>query len=312
MSCCCNRCDCSRRDQRPGTLMPTPLRRRLRHARRGVGYTVAVLLVLVALLLGAASQVLPMAERNPDKVAAWLSQRAGRPVSFDRVETAWTRRGPLLQLDNLRIGEGAQAFTVGDAEMLVSVYAGLLPGTPFSELRLRGLDLTLERAADGRWQVRGLPGQQQPGGDPFAALEGLGELQVIGGKLAVIAPALGIDARIPKIDLRLRVDGNRVRAGVRAWPQRRCRAAGRRARLRPQARRRAGLRRRQAGRPGGVVAAVAPGRRVRRRRARARRGAGRNLRGHRIAQVTVDAALDDVALRGTPLAAQASPPRIAL
>ena len=131
--------------------MGTPLRRHLRHARRGVGYSVAVLLVLVALVLGVASQVLPMADRNPDRIAAWLSQRAGRPVSFDRVETAWTRRGPLLKLDNLRIGAGAQAFTVGDAEMLVSVYSGLLPGRPFSELRLRGLQLTLERAGDGRW-----------------------------------------------------------------------------------------------------------------------------------------------------------------
>lgn len=200
--------------------MPTPVRRKLRLARRGLGYTVAVTLVLVAMLLGVASQMLPLVDRNPDKVAAWLSQRAGRPVSFDRVETGWTRRGPLLQLENLRVGEGERAFAIGDAEMLVSIYAGLWPGTAFSELRLRGLDLVLERAGDGRWRVRGLPGQDQvTDGDPLEALEGLGELQVIDGKLAVIAPSLGIDARIPRVDVRLRVDGDRVRAGVRAWPQ---------------------------------------------------------------------------------------------
>ena len=39
--------------------MPTPLRRRLRLARRGLGYTVAIALVLVALLLAVVSQVLP-------------------------------------------------------------------------------------------------------------------------------------------------------------------------------------------------------------------------------------------------------------
>ena len=38
------------------------------------------------------------------------------------------------------MGADQQAFTVGDAEMLVSVYAGLLPGHAFSELRLRGYD----------------------------------------------------------------------------------------------------------------------------------------------------------------------------
>ena len=290
--------------------MGTPLRRHLRHARRGLGYSFAVLLVLVAVVLGVASQVLPMADRNPDKIAAWLSQRAGRPVAFDRVETAWTRRGPVLKLDNLRIGEGRLAFTVGDAEMLVSVYSGLLPGHPFSELRLRGLELTLERAADGRWQVRGLPGQQLPGGDPLAALEGLGELQVIGGRLVVSAPTLGIDARIPRVDVRLRVDGDRVRAGVRAWPK-----AGATPldavldfdRKRGDGQAYAGARRANLSAWSSLLhlagVAVEDG--------RGRAEAWAEVRGHRVTQVTLDVVLDAVVLAGTPLTVQAPPPRIA-
>jgi len=294
--------------------MPTPMRRRLRLARRGVGYTVAVALVLLAMLLGIASQVLPLAERNPDKVAAWLSQRAGRPVAFDRVETEWTRRGPLLQLDNLRIGHGAQAFTVGDTEMLVSIYAGLLPGQAFSELRLRGLDLTLERAADGRWQVRGLPGQQQASAeDPFEALEGLGELQVIDGKLTVIAPAFGIDTRIPQIDLRLRVEGDRVRAGVRAWPA--AAVPGRIAapldaildfdRKRGDGRAYAGARRANLAAWSELLQlmgiAVEGG--------QGRAEAWAELRDHRVATVTLDTALDGVVLRGVAIEPGAAPPR---
>src|SRR5688572_2090469 len=192
-------------------------RRWFRQARRALWYALALGLIAMALVAGVASQLLPLAERHPDRIAAWLSARAGRPVAFDAVETQWTRRGPLLRLDHLRIGSDAQTFVIGDAEILVSQYAGLLPGRSFTELRLRGLDLTLERADDGRWSVRGLPGQQQPGGDPLATLERLGELQVIGGRLTVIAPGLGIDATLPKIDLRLQVEGRRVRAGLRAW-----------------------------------------------------------------------------------------------
>ncbi|MDQ3206756.1 MAG: TIGR02099 family protein, partial [Pseudomonadota bacterium] len=198
--------------------MPTLMHRRLRLARRSVGYVVAVALIAMALVLGAASQILPLAERHPERIAAWLSARAGRPVAFDQVQTRWTRRGPLLKLGNLRVGAAGEVFAIGDAEMLVSVYGGLLPGHAFSELRLRNIDLTLERDAEGRWQVRGLPGQQQAAADPFAALEGLGELQVIGGRLSVVAPSLGIDAQIPKVDLRLRVSADKVRAGLRAWP----------------------------------------------------------------------------------------------
>lgn len=196
--------------------MPTPLRRRLRLARRGAWYVVAGVLVCMALVLGVASQVLPMAERHPDKIAAWLSARAGRPVAFDHAQTQWTRRGPLLRLDGLRLGEGAEAVRIGEAEVLVSMYAGLLPGRSFTELRLRGLSLTLRRADDGMWSVLGLPGQAG-GGDPLRNLEGLGELQVIGGKLSLQAPSLGWDVSLPRIDLRLRVDGDRVRAGTRAW-----------------------------------------------------------------------------------------------
>lgn len=196
--------------------MPTPWRHRLRTLRRGVWSVLAIALVLMALGAGVTSQLLPLAERHPDKIAAWLSERAQRHVAFDHVETEWTRRGPLLRLDGLRIGDGADAVPIGEAEILVAQYAGLLPGRSFTELRVRGLELVLERDQDGRWSIRGLPGQQQAGGDPLSTLENLGELQVIDAKLTIVAPSLGIDARLPKIDLRLRVDGNRVRAGARA------------------------------------------------------------------------------------------------
>jgi uncharacterized protein (TIGR02099 family) len=193
----------------------TSLRRRLRLARRGLWYVTAVSIVLMALGAAILSQLLPLAERHPDRIAEWLSARAGRTVRFDRLDTAWTRRGPLLRLDGLRVGDGPGAVSIGAAEILVSQYAGLLPGRSFTELRVHHLALTLERADDGRWQVRGLPGQAQ-GGDPLSALEGLGELQVIDAKLGISAPSLGIETTVPHVDLRLQVQGKHLRSGLRA------------------------------------------------------------------------------------------------
>jgi uncharacterized protein (TIGR02099 family) len=280
----------------------TPLRRRLRLARRGAWYVVAIALVTMALLAGVVSQLLPLAERHPDRIAAWLSERAGRPVHFDKLETQWTRRGPLLRLDGMRVGQGAQTVVIGDAEMLVSQYAGLLPGHSFTQLRLRGLDLTLERGSDGRWRVHGLPGQAQaPAGDPFDTLEGLGELQIINAHLRVIAVDAGIDARLPRVDVRLRVDGKRLRAGARAWSQ-----SGRSPaeavvdfdRDSGNGRAWFGLKRADlsAWAPllrGGGVAIVAGGGEAQ---------AWADLHAHRVAAVTVDAGLDGVRLRGAPLA----------
>lgn len=197
--------------------MIPPAHGRLRTTRRALWHALAIVLVLMALAAVAASRLLPMVERNPDGVAAWLSERAGHPVGFERLETGWTRRGPLLRLDGLRIGEGEGAVTVGAAEILVSQYAGLLPGRSLTELRLRNIALTLERDGGGRWQVRGLPGQGVDDGDPLEALERLGELQVVGGSVTVLAPDLDLAATVPRVDLRMRVNGSRVRAAARAW-----------------------------------------------------------------------------------------------
>ncbi len=289
--------------------MPTPLRRRLRLARRGVWYGLAVVLVVMALAAGVVSQLLPLAERHPQRIEQWLSARLHREVRFDHVETQWTRRGPLLRLDGLRIGDGADSIPIGTAEILVSQYAGLLPGRSFTELRLRGLELTLQRGDDGRWSVRGLPGEQQSTGDPFAPLEGLGELQVIGGRLDIDAPAYDIRARIPKIDLRLRVDGDRVRIGARAW----MRTASSPIEGRIDFRRGDGDGRGYVAAKQADLAAwssllhlagvVVDG-------GKGRVEAWARLRAHRISAVTVDADLQQVGMHGAPLAPSSRAPRI--
>ncbi len=288
--------------------MTSPFRRRFRLLRRGAWYALALLLILAALVAGAVSRLLPLAERHPDRVAAWLGERAGRTVAFDRLETEWTRRGPLLRVDGLRIGEGVGAVRIGEAEILISQYAGLLPGRSFTELRLRGLQLVLEREDDGRWQVRGLPGEGQ-GGDPFEALEPLGELQVIGGRLTVDAPSLGIEATLARIDLRLQVDGDRVRSAARAWID----ADAAPLQLAFDLDRHAGDGRAHASIVDADLGAWAP--LLHHAGIAVESGQGRaqlwlRLQRRRVQQITMDAAFEDAALRGTPVDAGLEPPRL--
>ncbi len=266
------------------------------------------MLVLVALVIGVASQVLPLAERHPEKIAEWLSVRAHNPVTFDAVETQWTRRGPLLRLDNLRVGEGSDALRIGDAEILVAQYSGLLPGRSLTELRVRGLDLTLQRDAAGRWQVRGLPGQEQDsGGDPFATLERLGELQVSHARLRVLAPELGVDMRLPRIDLRMRVNGPRIRGGATAW----LRLDGTPFSAAVDFDRINGDGNAYAGTRAADLAELADDLHIAGISAVSGRGrvqAWAGLRGHRVVSVHADAALKQVTLRGTEANAGKPPP----
>jgi uncharacterized protein (TIGR02099 family) len=199
--------------------MPSPLRRRIRHTRRLFGYGALVLLILAAVMVGLLNQLLPLVEQHPRKVAGWLSERVGQPVMFSRARGEWTRRGPRFTLDGLRIGEGARSLDIGRAELLVSVYSGLLPGEPLTELKIRELALVLEQGEDGRWRMAGLPFEPRPGTDPFDTLEALGELRVDRARLAVRSPAFRHDLQLPRVDLRLRVDGDQLRAGLAIWAQ---------------------------------------------------------------------------------------------
>src|SRR5688572_5865215 len=197
--------------------MTSPLRRRIRHARRFLGYGALVVLILLATAVGALNQLLPLIEQHPDRIAAWLEERVGQPVAFDRAVGEWTRRGPRFTLDGLRIGRGERVLDIGHAELLVAVYSGLLPGEPLTELKVRELSLVLVQGDDRRWKLDGLPFRETPGADPLETLERLGELQVERARLAIRAPRLKLDAALPRVDLRLRVDGDRLLAGVRVW-----------------------------------------------------------------------------------------------
>lgn len=193
-------------------------RRRWRRLRRSLTYGALVALILLAALVGLANQLLPVVDRHPDEVAAWLSERVDQPVAFSALDARWTRRGPRLRLHDLVVGEGEAALVVGTAELQFSVYSGLLPGMPFTELSISGLALTLHQDDEGRWRIEGLPRPRLPRVDPLDLLEGFGELRVQNARLVIAAERWGMQQTLPRADLRLRVDGGQLRGGARLWP----------------------------------------------------------------------------------------------
>jgi uncharacterized protein (TIGR02099 family) len=192
-----------------------PSKSRFRHARRIFGYGALVLLILFATGVGIANRLMPLVEQHPERIAAWLSERVGQPVSFSRAHAEWNRRGPRFTLDDLRVGPAADPLHIGRAQLQVAMYSGLLPGRPLTELKIRDLALRLEQGEDRRWSLVGLPGQQRA--DPLETLEGFGELQIERAQLAVHAPRYRLDLVLPRVDLRIRVGEQRIRAGAAVW-----------------------------------------------------------------------------------------------
>jgi len=181
-----------------------------------LGYGSLVALIALALLVSVFNQLLPAVESHPDKIAKWLSERVGEPVTFSHARGEWTRRGPRFVLDDLHVGKGDNRLAIGRAQLQIAAFTGWLPNHPLTELKVRELALTLEQHQDGRWEVIGLPGQGGAG-DPLERLEGFGELQIEKARLQVRSPKLGFDMSIPRVDARLRVSGPRLLAGVSAW-----------------------------------------------------------------------------------------------
>ena len=193
------------------------MKRRFRHTRRIMGYSLLVLLILLAVLVGLLNQALPWVEEHPEQIKSWLTQRIGEPVSFSKAKGQWSRRGPVFTLEDLHVGEGDQTLKVGHADLLIAIYSGMLPGEPLTELKINQLSLQLVQTEDLRWTLKGLPGQTDPNIDPLEKLEGFGELQIEKAVLGIRAPRYQLNVDIPRVDLRLRVSNKRINVGVAAW-----------------------------------------------------------------------------------------------
>jgi len=200
-----------------------PLRRGLRRARRWLALSVALLLIASALVVAIASQLLPLLERHPDEVAAWLQQRIGQPVAISGVSARWSRRGPVLDLQGLHIGgdsSSAGGIDIGSARVRINVYAGLLPGQPLLTLRAEGVRLELARTLEGRWQVRGV--RARGGIDiehALAQLDRIGEVEIYDGELVIEDRYADVDVRFERIDARLRTLGGRFRFALRVYAE---------------------------------------------------------------------------------------------
>lgn len=199
--------------------MTQPLRRLGRRLRRWLGLSAALLLICAAVLVALAHQLLPVLERHPAEVAQWLEARIGQPVSISGVSARWSRRGPLLDLRDLRIGgDGSpgSGLDIGSARVRVNVYTGLLPGLPLLSLRVEGLRLELARTLEGQWQARGFDGGAGLDVEQaLSQLERIGEVELFDGALVIEDRYADFDVQLDRIDARLRTAGGRFHFALR-------------------------------------------------------------------------------------------------
>ncbi|WP_426700543.1 YhdP family protein [Rhodanobacter sp. Col0626] len=133
--------------------------RRLHRCARTLGWTTGTALILCAVLAALAQLLLPLLARHPTWVAAQLSQRLQRPVSFTSMEGRWTGSGPLFVMHGVTIGaatgETGAPLQLPESELKLDFGGWLLPSRHLLNLHVRGLQLDLLHDAGG-WHVNGI------------------------------------------------------------------------------------------------------------------------------------------------------------
>ncbi|UGB38916.1 YhdP family protein [Frateuria soli] len=190
---------------------------RLHVALRALGWGAGITVVTLAVLVALAQLLLPLLARHPQWVAARLSERLHRPVSFASMEGHWRGSGPLFVMRDVTVGPGpggGSPLHLPESELKIDFGAWLLPSRHMLDLRARGLELDLSHDAQGRWHVHGIGG---PGGgarqDFSMGPVSLG-LWLRDLRLIVTDEASGHRYAVRADQLRLSRQGSRVRFGV--------------------------------------------------------------------------------------------------
>ncbi len=144
-----------------GSLRVKPvLQRWLHRCARAVGWTAGMAVILLAVVMALTQLLLPLLAQHPQWIAAQLSERLQRPITFASMEGRWTPSGPLFVMHGVTVGpmkgEPGTPLQIPEAELKLDFGGWLAPSRHLVNLHARGLQLDLTRDADGGWHVNGV------------------------------------------------------------------------------------------------------------------------------------------------------------
>ncbi len=191
-------------------------RKRLHWIARLAGWTAGVAVIALAVLMALAQLLLPMVARHPEWVAAQLSAKLHRDVSFQTMESHWQPAGPLLVMRGVTIGGGDSGapLHIPESDLKLDFAGLLLPSHHVVNLHARGLQLDLSRDTEGAWHINGigLAGDQERQNPGFSQLSiGLWLSDI---RLDITDNRLNKHYTFIADQLRLSRQGSRIRVGA--------------------------------------------------------------------------------------------------
>lgn len=126
--------------------------------RAGVLWLFVGLLIAAAVALTGVRLFLVAMPALSDEIEATLSQQLGRPLEIERIDARLSGLRPGLTLTNVQVGADERPIHVDRMIVSLAPWASFRAGAwRLHSLAIQGLRLDLQRSAEGRWSVAGLP-----------------------------------------------------------------------------------------------------------------------------------------------------------
>ncbi len=134
---------------------------KFRRSRRWLTGSIAGILILLAVVVGVARLLLPMAPDYQDQIRRIASEATGFDIRFGRLSATWPISGPELQLYDVHITtrEGdQQVLAAGQLSVRLSLWQliadrQLRPG----RIAISDASVRIEHLPSGEWQLNGVP-----------------------------------------------------------------------------------------------------------------------------------------------------------
>jgi len=132
--------------------------------KRSLGWVAAIvasILILLAVIVGVARLLLPLAPEYQDQIRRFAIDATGFDVRFGRLSASWPLLGPEVRFSDVRIATLKDQRTVLDARELsvgVNLWRLLVerrvrPG----RVAVSGASVNAERLGSGQWLINGVP-----------------------------------------------------------------------------------------------------------------------------------------------------------
>ena len=179
----------------------------------------ALVVILLGLLVGGVGLLFPWLLAHPERVRVLLSTQLQRPLSFDSLSGRWRARGPILSMQQLRIGgdDGGPALVIEHAELGFDFYAFLHRDRAWYQLAVVAPEIDIERSA-GAWRVRQWHGANLGGGGfESSALKQLGSILLRSANINIRDQDSGHHLELRDVEVRIddSARGHTLRASLR-------------------------------------------------------------------------------------------------